>query len=206
MKAKKKVLFAAFEAVPFIKTGGLGDVAGSLPGYIKNDDYDARVILPLLSSIPHEYREKMKFIENYEVRLGWRSLYCGLYSLRKRGVTYYFLDNEYYFRRAGVYGEFDDGERVAFFSVAVLETIRHISRNFAPDILHCNDWHTALVPVYLRELFRGEEIYDRIKTVFTIHNLKFQGQYDRAMTGDVLGLGGTPADGRQSSIQMRSLQ
>ena len=196
MKAKKKVLFAAFEAVPFIKTGGLGDVAGSLPGYIKNDEYDARVILPLLSSIPHEYREKMKFIENYEVRLGWRSLYCGLYSLRKRGVTYYFLDNEYYFRRAGVYGEFDDGERVAFFSVAVLETIRHISRNFAPDILHCNDWHTALVPVYLRELFRGEEIYDRIKTVFTIHNLKFQGQYDRAMTGDVLGLGGTPADGQ----------
>ena len=196
MNKKKKVLFAAFEAVPFIKTGGLGDVAGSLPAYIKNDEYDARVILPLLSSIPHEYRSKMKFVKNYEVRLGWRSLYCGLYTLRKGGVTYYFLDNEYYFRRSGVYGEFDDGERVSFFSVAVLETIWHIRKNFAPDILHCNDWHTALVPVYLRELFRGKEVYDRIKTVFTIHNLKFQGQYDRSMIGDVLGLAGTPADGQ----------
>ena len=193
---KTRVLFAAFEAVPFIKTGGLGDVLGSLPAYIKNDRYDARVILPLLSSIPHEYRERMKFVKNYEVKLGWRSLYCGLFSLRKGGVTYYFLDNEYYFRRAGIYGEFDDGERVAFFSVAVLETIRHISKNFAPDILHCNDWHTALVPVYLREMFRGEEIYDRIKTVFTIHNLKFQGQYSSGMIGDVLGLGGTPAEGQ----------
>lgn len=193
---KTKVLFAAFEAVPFIKTGGLGDVLGSLPAYIKNDKYDARVILPLLSSIPHEYREKMKFVKKYEVRLGWRSLYCGLFTLRKGGITYYFLDNEYYFRRSGIYGEFDDGERVSFFSVAVLETIRHISKNSAPDILHCNDWHTALVPVYLRELFRGEEIYDRIKTVFTIHNLKFQGQYGRNMIDDVLGLGGTPAEGQ----------
>ena len=195
-KEKRKVLFAAFEATPFIKTGGLGDVAGSLPAYIKNDEYDARVILPFLSSIPQEYWDKMRFIESYEVRLGWRSLYCGLFTLRKGGVTYYFLDNEYYFRRAGIYGEFDDGERVAFFSVAVLETIKHIAKNFAPDILHCNDWHTALVPVYLREVFRGEELYDRIKTVFTIHNLKFQGQYDRGMTGDVLGLSGTPADGQ----------
>ena len=196
MGEKKKVLFAAFEATPFIKTGGLGDVAGSLPAYIKNDDYDARVILPLLSSIPWEYREKMKYVENYEVRLGWRSLYCGLFTLRKGGVTYYFLDNEYYFSRSGVYGEFDDGERVAFFSVAVLETIRHIARTFAPDILHCNDWHTALVPVYLREYYNGDELYDRIKTVFTIHNLKFQGQYSRTMVGDVLGLTGTPADGQ----------
>ena len=193
---KKKVLFASFEATPFIKTGGLGDVAGSLPAYIKNDEYDARVILPLLSSIPSQYREKMRFVESYEVRLGWRIQYCGLFTLRKGGVTYYFLDNEYYFRRAGVYGEFDDGERVSYFSAAVLETIRHIAKNFAPDILHCNDWHTALVPVFLKEQFRGEELYDRIKTVFTIHNLKFQGQYNRYMTGDVLGLTGTPADGQ----------
>ena len=196
MGDKKKVLFAAFEATPFIKTGGLGDVAGSLPAYIKNDDYDARVILPLLSSIPSQYRDKMKFVREYEVKLGWRTQHCGLYTLRKGGVTYYFLDNEYYFNRSGVYGEFDDGERVAFFSVAVLETIRYIAKNFAPDILHTNDWHTALIPVYLRELYRGEEIYDRIKTVFTIHNLKFQGQYSRSMTGDVLGLNGTPADGQ----------
>lgn len=175
MADKIKILFAAFEASPFIKTGGLGDVAGALPAYVKNDEFDARVILPYLSSIPEQYRSKMKFIESYEVKLGWRTQYCGLYSLRKGGVTYYFLDNEYYFYRSGIYGEFDDGERVAFFSKAVLETIRHIRRNLAPDILHCNDWHTALVPVYLREQYRGEELYDRIKTVFTIHNLKFQG-------------------------------
>ena len=191
---KKKVLFAAFEAVPFIKTGGLGDVAGSLPAHIRNDEYDARVILPLLNSIPQQYREKMRFVKSYNVPLGWRSQYCGLFTLRKGGVTYYFLDNEYYFKRAAVYGEFDDGERVAFFSKAVLETINQISKNFAPDILHCNDWHTALVPVYLRELYRGTELYDRIKTVFTIHNLRFQGQYSKDLIWDVLGLGGTPAE------------
>ena len=196
MADKTKVLFAAFEAVPFIKTGGLGDVAGSLPAYIKNEEFDARVILPLLDTIPHEYREKMRYVENYEVKLGWRSQYCGLFTLRKGGVMYYFLDNEYYFKRGSVYGEFDDGERVAFFSSAVLETIRHISKNFAPDILHCNDWHTALVPVFLKELYRGEELYDRIKTVFTIHNLKFQGQYSKYMVGDVLGLKDTPAEGQ----------
>ena len=194
--AKKKILFAAFEATPFIKTGGLGDVAGSLPGYIKNDEFDARVILPLLSSIPEEYREKMRFVEHYNVTLGWRCQYCGLFTLRRGNVVYYFLDNEYYFKRDNIYGEFDDGERVAFFSAAVVETIRHISKNFAPDILHCNDWHTALVPVFLREQFGGEELYDRIKTVYTIHNLKFQGIYDRYLIGDVLGLHGTPAEGQ----------
>ncbi|MBQ3292333.1 MAG: glycogen synthase GlgA [Mogibacterium sp.] len=196
MATKTKILFAAFEAVPFIKTGGLGDVAGSLPAYIRNDEFDARVILPLLNTIPAEYRNKMRFIESYEVKLGWRSQYCGLFTLRKGGVTYYFLDNEYYFKRGSVYGEFDDGERVAFFSSAVLETIRHISKNFAPDILHCNDWHTALIPVFLKELYRGEDLFDRIKTVFTIHNLKFQGQYNKYMIGDVLGLHRTPAEGQ----------
>ena len=193
---KKKVLFAAFEATPFIKTGGLGDVAGSLPAYIKSDDYDCRVILPLLATIPEEYKSRMKYIENYEVPLGWRNEYCGLFTLRQGGVMYYFLDNEYYFNRWQVYGEFDDGERVAFFSKAVLETIAHIERNFAPDILHCNDWHTALVPVFLKEHYNGLETYDRIKTVFTIHNLKFQGQFSRDMVGDVLGLRDTPADGQ----------
>lgn len=196
--SKTKVLFAAFEASPFIKTGGLGDVAGSLPAYIRSDDFDARVILPLLSSIPEEYKSKMKYVENYGVSLGWRTLYCGLFTLRRGGVTYYFLDNEYYFRRGQIYGEFDDGERVAFFSKAVLETIRHIAKNYAPDILHCNDWHTALVPVFLREHYNGDELYDRIKTVFTIHNLKFQGQYSKYMVGDVLGLMGSPADGQMN--------
>lgn len=196
MTSKKNILFAAFEASPFIKTGGLGDVVGALPAHLKSDDYDARVILPLLSTIPEEYRSHMKFVTDYEVKLGWRTQYCGLYTLRKGGVTYYFLDNEYYFKRSQVYGEFDDAERVAFFSAAVLETIRHISKNFRPDILHCNDWHTALVPVFLRETYNGDPLYDPIKTVFTIHNLKFQGQFSRSVTGDVLGLHGTPADGQ----------
>ena len=195
---KKNVLFAAFEATPFIKTGGLGDVAGSLPACVKNDEFDARVILPLLSSIPDVYKSKMKFVKSYEVKLGWRTQYCGLFTLRLGGVMYYFLDNEYYFKRSSVYGEFDDGERVAFFSKAVLETIRHIAKNFSPDILHTNDWHTALIPVYLREQYNGDPLYDKIKTVFTIHNLKFQGQYSKTIVGDVLGLYGTPADGQMN--------
>jgi len=198
MTEKKRVLFAAFEATPFIKTGGLGDVAGALPSYVKDDEFDARVILPLLGSIPDEYRRKMKYVENYEVRLGWRTQYCGLFTLRRGNITYYFLDNEYYFRRPQVYGEFDDGERVAFFSKAVLETVRHIAKNYRTDILHCNDWHTALIPVFLREHYNGDPLYDRIKTVFTIHNLKFQGQYSRYMIGDVLGLMGSPADGQMN--------
>ena len=191
--SKKKILFAAFEATPFIKTGGLGDVAGSLPQHIKNDEYDIRVILPKLSAIPEEYHAKMKYVKNYEVPLGWRNCYCGLFTLRRGGITYYFLDNEYYFKRSQVYGEYDDAERVAFFSKAVLETIRHIGANFMPDIIHCNDWHTALIPVFLHEHYRGALGFDRIKTVFTIHNLKFQGQYDKFVTGDILGLQNSPA-------------
>ncbi len=197
-KTKKNVLFAAFEASPFIKTGGLGDVAGALPAHVKSDDFDARVILPLLGSIPEVYRKKMKYVMNYEVPLGWRKLYCGLFTLRMGGVTYYFLDNEYYFYRSSIYGEFDDGERVAFFSKAVLETVMHISKNFKPDIIHCNDWHTALIPVYLREHYNDNDLYRNIRTVFTIHNLKFQGQYSRLMVGDVLGLHDTPADGQMN--------
>ncbi len=197
MKEKKlNVLFAAFECAPFLKTGGLGDVAGALPAALKTDDMDCRVILPQLSQIPAKYKEKMKYVENYDVDLGWRKQYCGLFTMRFGGVTYYFLDNEYYFKRAAIYGEFDDGERVAFFSRAVLETVRHIAKNFKPDIIHTNDWHTALIPVFLRERYNGDPLYDRIKTVFTIHNLKFQGQYSQYMTGDVLGLQGTPAEGQ----------
>ena len=195
---KKKVLFASFEATPFIKTGGLGDVAGSLPAYVKNEDYDARVILPLLNTIDEKYKAAMEYLGNYDVWLGWRKAYCGLFKLRLNGMIYYFLDNEYYFRRSQIYGEFDDGERVAFFSKAVLETVRQISRNYKTDILHCNDWHTALIPVFLREQYNGIPMYDRIKTIFTIHNLQFQGQYSRYMVGDVLGLSGTPADGQMN--------
>ena len=192
--AKKNILFAAFEASPFIKTGGLGDVAGALPSHLKSDEFDCRVILPLLSSIPEEYRNKMKYETNYDVQLGWRSQYCGLFTLMRGGVKYYFLDNEYYFKRDQVYGEYDDAERVAFFSKAVLETVRYIAKNFKPDIIHVNDWHTALVPVYLRESYNGDPLYDSIKTVFTIHNLKFQGQYNRYVAGDICGLHDTPAE------------
>lgn len=195
-KKKLNVLFAAFECTPFLKTGGLGDVAGALPAALKKEDVDVRVILPLLSQIPAEYKSEMKYIENYYIPLGWRDQYCGLFTMEKGGVTYYFLDNEYYFKRASIYGEYDDGERVAFFSKAVLETVRHIAGEFDPDIIHTNDWHTALIPVFLREHYNGDPMYDKIKTVFTIHNLKFQGQYDRYMTGDVLGLQGTPAEGQ----------
>lgn len=196
MAKKTKVLFAAFECAPFLKTGGLGDVAGALPAALKSDDMDCRVILPLLSQIPAKYKEKMKFVEHYDVDLGWRKQYCGLFTMRFGGVVYYFLDNEYYLKRAAIYGEYDDGERVAFFSRAVLETVRHIAKNFRPDIIHANDWHTALIPVFLREHYNGDPLFDRIKTVFTIHNLKFQGQYNPYMTGDVLGLHGTPAEGQ----------
>ncbi|MGI6020533.1 MAG: glycogen synthase GlgA [Lachnospiraceae bacterium] len=191
---KTKILFAAFEAAPFIKTGGLGDVAGSLPGAVKCDEYDVRVILPLLSAIPQKYRDKMKFVEAYNVQLGWRSQYCGLFRMRLGGVTYYFLDNEYYFAREKVYGEMDDAERVAFFSKAVLETMIHIRKNYIPDIIHCNDWHTALVPVYFSEYFRSIKEFNNTKTIITIHNLKFQGQYGMEIMGDVLGLSGTSAE------------
>ena len=192
--AKKNILFAAFEASPFIKTGGLGDVSGALPVHLKNDEFDARVILPLIGSIPEEYRSRMKFVTSYEVPLGWRNQYCGLFTLMRGGVKYYFLDNEYYFKRSQVYGEFDDAERVAFFSKAVLETVKYIAKNFKPDIIHCNDWHTALIPVYLKELYSGDPLFDQIKTVFTIHNPKFQGMDSKYVTGDVCGLGGTPAE------------
>ena len=195
-KAKSKkmqVLFAAFECVPFYKSGGLGDVAGSLPRYINNGSCEVRVILPKLSAIPGQYSSRMEFIKSFDVYLGWRKQYCGLFRLRHNGLTYYFLDNEYYFKRSQVYGEFDDGERVAFFSKAVLEAILHMD-GFAPDILHCNDWHTALAPVFLREMYMQSEKHRNIRTVFTIHNLKFQGQYSRPVLDDILGLKGTPAE------------
>ncbi len=188
-----KVLFASFECQPFFKSGGLGDVAGSLPGYIKAPQYDVRVILPKLSSIPEKYKAQMEYIRSFDVPLGWRKQYCGLFMLKLNGVTYYFLDNEYYFKRMKAYGEFDDGERVAYFSKALVEAIQYLP-GFMPDILHCNDWHTALAPVFLRECYQNRAGYDRMKTVFTIHNLKFQGQFSEFLFYDICGLGGTPAE------------
>ena len=194
-----KILFASFEATPFSKTGGLGDVAGSLPQYLKKEGCDVRLILPKLSCIPQDLQNRMEFVESYYVQLGWRQSYCGLFEYRYAGVTCYFLDNEYYFRRDSVYGQFDDGERVAFFSKAVLETLLHLT-DFMPDVIHCNDWHTALIPVYLNENYRQLYGFEDIRTVLTIHNLKFQGQYSAAVIGDVCGLLGTDAD-RQMRVE-----
>ncbi len=188
-----KVLFASFEAAPFSKTGGLGDVAGSLPQYLEGEDCEIRLILPKLSCIPQNYLNRMEFVESYYVPLGWRNCYCGLFEYKFGNVTCYFLDNEYYFNRANIYGEFDDGERVAFFSKAVLETLLHLT-DFMPDVIHCNDWHTSLIPIYLNETYRQLYGFEYIKTVLTIHNLKFQGQFSGAVIGDVCGLLGTDAD------------
>ena len=192
MKKKLNVLFASFEASPFIKTGGLGDVAAALPGAVQCPTIEVRVVLPKLSTIKEEYVKKMKFLCSFYVPLGWRNVYCGLFELRRGGVTWYFLDNEYYFKRPSEYGFFDDGERMAFFSKAVCECCRYLP-DFFPDILHCNDWHTAMAPVFLREQYRYAPGYGDIKTIFTIHNLKFQGQYDPYILGDILGLHEIPA-------------
>ena len=192
-KKKKRILFAAFEAVPFIKTGGLGDVAGALPAMLNGKDYDVRVVLPKLSSISKEYTDQMEHFTSLEVPLAWRKQYCGIEILHYQGLTYYFLDNEYYFRRDRAYGYGDDCERIAFFSKAILEMLQYLP-DFIPDLIHCNDWHTALVPVFLHEHYGHLTQYQGIKTLFTIHNLKFQGIYPKANIGDILGLGGTPAE------------
>lgn len=187
MEKKLQVLYAIFEADPFIKTGGLGDVGGSLPAAICKEGVDMRVILPKLHTIPEQYRKRMKKVAECTVPLGWRNQYCGVEMLKEKGVTYYFIDNEYYFKRENPYGYGDDGERIAYFSKAVLECLQYIP-GFFPDVIHCNDWHTALVPVFLREHYMELEEYKKIKTVFSVHNLKFQGIYSGYMLGDVLGL------------------
>lgn len=189
---KLNVLFAAFEAAPFVKTGGLGDVAAALPGALQCPTLEVRVVLPKLRQIPQEYQSRMKFLGSFNVPLGWRNQYCGLFELRRGGVIWYFLDNEYYFDRTTPYGHFDDGERMAFFGKAICECCQHLPE-FFPDVLHCNDWHTAMAPVFLREQYRDTPGYAGIRTVFTIHNLKFQGQYDPFVLGDILGLYGCKA-------------
>lgn len=192
MNNRTKIMFASFEAVSFIKTGGLGDVAGSLPLAISKENCDIRVILPKLDSIPQKYRRKIEPITSFNLALSWRNLNCGLETLKYKGIIYYFLDNEYYFKRSDPYGYDDDAERMAFFSKAVVECLKYIP-DFFPDILHCNDWHTALSPVFLREQYMDIEKYKNIKTVFTIHNLKFQGIFSRNRIGELLGLHKYPA-------------
>lgn len=187
-----KVLFASFEAAPFIKTGGLGDVAAALPGAIQSPEVEIRVVLPKLRQIPAQYTEQMRFLCSFYVPLGWRSQYCGLFQLERDGVIWYFLDNEFYFARETPYGAFDDGERMAFFAKAVCECCRYLP-DFFPNVLHCNDWHTAMAPVFLREQYRYAAGYGDMKVVFTIHNLQFQGKYDPAILSDILGLHEIPA-------------
>lgn len=182
-----KILFAASEALPFIKVGGLGDVAGALPKALVQKGHDVRVVIPYYSSIKQSLREKCNYIKYFYFYLGWRNCYCGIFEAKVDGVTYYLIDNEYYFRRNAPYGEFDDAERFAFFSKAVLEILPQV--DFFPDIIHANDWHTAMVPVYLDTQFRWREGYEYIKTVFSIHNIEFQGKYGMEILGSVFGLG-----------------
>ena len=181
-----KVLFAASEAYPFAMSGGLADVAGALPKALRKRFVGCRIVLPLYSSVPDELREKMTFITSITVPVSWRRQYCGIFEAHIDGVIYYLIDNQYYFKRDGLYGHYDDAERFAFFSRAVLEMIPHIG--FTPDIIHCNDWQTALVPLYLNAFYRYNETYSNIKTVFTIHNIQYQGKYGYELTEDVLGL------------------
>ena len=189
------ILYITSEAAPFCKTGGLADVLGSLPPAMAAEGDRVSVLLPLYGQIAQRWREKMNFRCYIYVDLGWRHEYCGLFSLYDRGVTWYFVDNEKYFRRGRLYGEFDDGERFAFFSKAVVDLLP--SLDWMPDILHCNDWQTALAPVFLREFYQGLPLYDRVKTVFSIHNVAFQGQFSDTVMEDILGVAHIPAAASQ---------
>lgn len=182
-----KILFVTSEAAPFVRSGGLGDVAGALPKALNKLGNDTRVILPFYKEeIKDVFKDGFRFVASTFVDLSWRRQYCGVYEATYEGVTYYFIDNEYYFKRRGLYGHFDDGERFAFFSKAVLEVLPLI--DFYPDVLQANDWHTALTPVFLDVFYRFTKDYQKIKTVFTIHNIEFQGKYGDSLIGDILGL------------------
>lgn len=185
-KSNLKILFAAAECLPFVATGGLGDVAGSLPQEIKKTGADIRVILPLYLDIANSIKEKLTFICSINVELSWRKQYCGIFYYEKNDVIYYFIDNEYYFKRHGIYGHYDDGERFAFFSKCVIDILKTI--DYIPNIIHCNDWHTALIPVYLKALYFNDSILNKIKTVFTIHNIEYQGKFCADILEDILAL------------------
>ena len=186
------IAFAAGEAAPFVKTGGLGDVAGSLPAELVRAGAEVVVFVPKYDVIPERYVGRMSHLCDFNVQLAWRNEYCGLEELREDGVRWLFVDNEHYFKRGQAYGQFDDGERFAFFSKAVVESLLHLP-DFPCDVLHLNDWHTALAAVFLRELYLDEPALQRVRTVFSIHNIAFQGKYSDSVIGDVCGLGGIPA-------------
>ena len=182
-----KILYVGAEVVPFVSTGGLGDVLGSLPAAIaKNPENDVRVILPLHKSVKAKFGDSLNFVGETTVHLSWRNQYCGLFSLERDGVIYYFVDNEYYFNRDAIYGHFDDGERYSFFGKAVLDIMPLI--NFYPDILHTNDWQSAMSVVYLKRKYCSNSNYSRIKTIYTIHNIDYQGVYGMDILDDVFGL------------------
>lgn len=185
---KKKILFVCSEAFPYAGTGGLGEVMGSLPRAIneQSGEYEARIILPLYQGFPDSERSKLQFVCHINVPLAWRQQYCGLFRLDNHGTVYYFIDNEYYFKRPNLYGYYDDGERFAFLSRAVVELIPHLG--FKPDIIHCQDWQTALVPIYYKLFYMYREGYGGIKTIFTIHNIEYQGKYSRSIIEDVFGI------------------
>ncbi len=181
-----KILFVSGEATPFCKTGGLGDVAGALPRALAKSGADVRVVVPLYDAVDDRWRNQMTFLLHINVRLSWRNQYCGVFELKRDGVTYYFIDNRYYFARHDLYGHFDDGERFAFFSKACLDILPLIS--FSPDVIHANDWQCALIPIYLSLFYRYNDWYKNIRTVFTIHNIEYQGRFSRHFLGDVAGI------------------
>lgn len=193
---KLHVAFASAEAAPFVKTGGLGDVAGSLPQALKTAGAEVVVLVPKYDTIAQEYKDRMEHLCDFYVPLGWRNEYCGIERLEHKGVDYLFIDNEHYFSRGYPYGFFDDGERFAFFSKAIVEALQYLPavlNGFTCDVLHCNDWHTAMAPVFLREFYQALPLYRNVKTVFSIHNIAFQGQYSAKVLNDILGLAHIPA-------------
>ena len=181
-----KVLFAAAEAIPFAKTGGLADVVGTLPRALQKMKVDARIIVPLYGDIPEEYRNQMRRVATETVQLGWRRQYCGLFEMQYEGVTVYFVDNEYYFRRKGLYNFYDEAERFGFFSKAVLDVLPRL--DWTPDILHCHDWHVGMIPVLLRSHYCHAPWCSTIKTICTIHNLEYQGIFPHSVMGDMFNL------------------
>ena len=184
-----KILFVTSEAAPFMKTGGLADVSFALPKALHEKGEDVRIIMPKYEDISEDFTSKMAQLATCGVSVGWRNQYCGLQYLSYDGIPVYFVDNEYYFKRHGCYGYFDDGERFAYFCRAVMESVKFMD-DFVPDIIHCNDWQTGMVPLYLSEIYRNQPEFSRAKSVYTIHNLKYQGRFSRSVLEDLLGLGG----------------
>lgn len=181
-----KILYVASEALPFVTSGGLGDVAGSLPKALRKRLVGCRVVIPMYDSIAQELKDKMTFLTSLSVPVAWRRQYCGVFMAKSDGVIYYLIDNQYYFKRDAVYGHYDDAERYAFFARAVLEMLPHI--DFRPDIIHCNDWQSALTPLFYKTMYGNDPRYSGIKTVFTIHNIQYQGVYGKELINDVIGI------------------